>query len=115
MARTTLLDLYVAASVQNTPTQLKNRRDAAVDSVSAKDGKSRKVKGVIGRASDAGYFLALLEGQQALTADGAIINAFTTMIPLDINVPAGSALSFHYVDTAGTAAASLTVLVEEPE
>jgi len=115
MARQTLLDLYAAATVQNTNTKLANRRDTAVDGVSAKDGKARRVKGVIGRATQAGYCVGLLEGEDVFTADGAILNAFTEMIPLDIPVPAGSQLTFYYYNTAGTAAASLTVLVEEPE
>lgn len=115
MARLTLLDLHVAATVQNTPTKLLNRRDSAVDGVSARDGKARRIKGVIGRAAEAGYFLGLLEGENVLSADGVIINAFTQMIPVDIPVPGGTALSFHYVNTAGTAAATLTVVVEEPD
>jgi len=115
MARLALLDLHLSATILGVPRKLVNRRDSAVDGVSARDGKARRIKGVIGRAADAGYFLGLLEGEVVLTADGAIINAFTQMIPLDIPVPGGNVLSFYYVNTAGTAAAMLTVLVEEPD
>jgi hypothetical protein len=113
--RQTLLDLHVAACVLNTATKLVNRRDSGVSSVSAKDGVPRRVKGVIGRTADAGYFLGLLDGEDVFSANGVILNAFTQMIPVDIGVPAGKELSFYYVDTAGTALATLTVLVEEPE
>jgi len=115
MARQTLLDLHIAACVLNTPTKLVNRRDSAVDGVSALDGKARRIKGVIGRTAEAGYFLGLMDGEQVFTANGVIINAFTQMIPVDIPVPVGTQVTFYYVDTAGTALATLTVLVEEPE
>lgn len=115
MPRLTLLDLHIAACVQNTPTKLVNRRDGAVDGVSAKDGKARRVKGIIGRTAEAGYFLGMLDGENVLSANGVAVNAFTQVIDVDIPVPAGQVLSFWYIDTAGTALANLTVLVEEPE
>jgi len=115
MARQTLLDLHTTVVVVGTLKQLVNRRDSAVTGVSAKDGKARRVKGVIGRTANTGYFLGLLDGEDVFSANGLIINAFTEMIPVDIAVPAGMELGFYFMSESGTALVSLSVLVEEPE
>jgi len=112
MPRVELLDLHASSTTQNSDTKLANRRDSAVDGVFATAEEPKRVIGLMARCSDAGYLLALLEGENVLTADLATLNALTEWTPVDIEVPANHQLTFYCHNTAGTAACTVTLRVE---
>jgi len=110
-----VLDLYTAACVANADVAMANRRDTAIDAVDCTDGKARRVMGIIGRTSEVGYVVLLLDGRLKATLDFDILNDALAPIPLSIPVPAGSQLTVKAHSTASTGAVTVGLAYEEPD
>ena len=113
--RTELLDLFVSAAVANSDVKLSNRRDSAIDGVSAKDGKAHTVTSVLCSCGEDGYLVGLLEGELVLSADLAALKAMVIPYPVNIPVPAGKQLTFYVHSTDSTGSCAVTVAVETAE
>ena len=105
-------DLYDAAAVVGTEQPLLGRLDPAVNGITCPDGEKRKVTGLMGQSSNAGYLVGRLAGRTMLIFSLEVMSALTDFAPLDIDIPEGQTLAFYEMSTSGTAACVLTVRYE---
>ena len=113
--KTQLLELYVAAAVAGADVKLANRRDSAIDGVSARDGKPRVVTSVLCSCGEEGYLVALLEGELVLTANLPALLAMLVPHPVNIPVPAGKQLTFYVHSTDSTGSCAVVVGVQSED
>jgi len=107
------IDLYTSVMVVGTEKPLLNRLDTSIDGIKSNAETQRKIVGLMGRCANTGYIVGRVDGKPVATIDMATLNAMTSILPLEIDVPQGQSCTWMCQSSSGTAAAQLTVFIEK--